>query len=267
MKTKLLFLFFLPMISFAQVNANFEGVVGIDFSNAACHYVDMNTTSAHMLVNYSNSCGTVVVTESSADPNLGYITTLDPNTANGPAGFSDGDYFGVANASSVASQLGAAPPEGTQAFLMEDTDGTVAMIFDKVFLEGTVNPQVSLQYILDDTGWELEDFLKITVEISGCSTNQITLLDTTGSDIDALGIENSWNTLSADLSGYVGVGCAAQLIIEFSSNSASEELGIDNIIFTKGTTVEPALSNETFNLDNAFTVFPNPSNGNITIKN
>lgn len=265
MKTKLLLFTFLVSITlFAQVGNGFENVSGAAFTatGGACQYFDFNTTTEHTLVNYNAPCGLIYVSEPSSGVTLGYSITLDPTSPNGPAGFSDGDFFGVGTSAFFSNEIGFVPPEGSQAFFMEDPDGYITMTFDLVDLAGATNPQFSMQYILEGTSWEVpNDFLKITIKITDCGTSTVTVIDTSGLDIDNLGIEDTWNTLNADLSSFVG--CKAQLVIEFSSNSAAEELGLDAILFTGGNT----LSIPSFDLNNAISVFPNPSNGYITIKN
>ena len=259
-KKLLLFTFLLPAILFAQTGNGFEGPTGITFDGGVCRYYDTDNVTVHELENYSAPCGTIVVKEDSSGSTLGYSIVLDPTTLNGPAGFTDGDAFGVASAAHFINDLFPVI-EGSQGFFIEDTDGTITMSFDFVDLAGTTNPQFSMQYVLESTSWEIEDFLKITIQFTDCANPALTLIDSSGLDIDDLGIEGSWNTLNADLSSYTA--CKAQLVIEFSSNSAAEELGLDAISFTAGMT----LSNSNFDLDNSISVYPNPSNGIVTIKN
>ncbi|MFK5880478.1 MAG: T9SS type A sorting domain-containing protein [Flavobacteriaceae bacterium] len=261
MKTKLLLFFFLPSMMAAQITQKFENVPGITFNGDVCRYFDSNMVSAHILENYNAECGIVYVTEPSTASTLGYTISLDPTTPNGPTGFSDGDKFGVATTTSFIDGIGLPPAEGAQAFYMQDVDGTVLMTFDVVDLAATTNPHFNMKYILAATGWEANDFIKITLEFTDCASSTMTLLDTTGQDIDTLGIEDSWNYLSADLTSRVG--CKAQLLVAFSSNAAAEEFGLDDIFFSAGMT----LSTTTFNLNESMTVYPNPSNGFITIKN
>ena len=264
MKTKLLFFTLLTTcIVYAQVGNGFENVPGVTFNavGGSCQYFDFNTSTIHTLANYNAPCGLIYVTEPSSGSTLGYSITLDPTAPNGPSGFSDGDFFGVGTSVFFTTEINLAPPEGSQAFFMEDPDGNITMTFDPVDLSGTTNPQFIMQYILEATSWELEDFLKITIQFANCASSTLTLIDTTGSDIDDLNIEDVWNTLSADLTAYVG--CSAQLIIEFSSNSAAEELGLDAISFSAGMT----LSTSNLMLEEAFAIYPNPSNGLVTIKN
>ncbi|WP_040280435.1 T9SS type A sorting domain-containing protein [Psychroserpens damuponensis] len=260
-KQLLLFTFLVSAMTYAQVGNGFENLTGITFDGGVCRYYDADNTTTHELQNYTAPCGVIFVKEDSSGSTLGYSIVLDPSTPNGPNGFTDGDAFGVASSIHLINDFDISAPEGSQAFVMEDPDGTVTMSFDVVDLGGTGNPQFSMQYLLESTSWEASDFLKITIEFTDCASPTLTLLDTSGFDINNLGIEDTWNTLSADLTAYVD--CNAQLIIEFSSNSAAEELGLDAIAFSSGMT----LSNENLNVNEATSVVPNPSNGMVTIKN
>jgi len=220
----------------AQVNQGFEGITAQNIQQANCLYVDPDASSTHIIQNYTAPCGLITVLSPGGGTTLGFENVFSAN-GNGTDGFSDGDAIGVANNTSLEFHLGntAIPtvvaPEGNQAFIMEDIDGAVAMNFGFVDLSGTTNPMVSLQYFLSITTWEPEDFLNIHVEITGCgAATSVSLLNISGTAMD--NVEGSWNTLNANLTPYVG--CIAQLILEYSANASSEELGIDNIIFTEG---------------------------------
>ena len=181
---------------------------------------------------------------------MGFATQFTPSrTGTSAVGLTDGDAFGVAGNTQIQSELEVDAPEGNQAFLMEDTDGWVTMFFDYVDLTGTTSPMVSLKYFVGETGYESgnggNDRFFVGVLIDNCAqATTVTLIDTDGGGSGGGGgldmddginavIEDAWTTLSANLSPYVG--CRAQLIIEFDSNSSSEELGIDDIAFTEGT--------------------------------
>ncbi|MGS2725435.1 T9SS type A sorting domain-containing protein [Psychroserpens sp. BH13MA-6] len=264
MKSKLLLLLLLlPVTMLSQVGNGFENTPGVNFSavGGSCQYFDFETATAHTLANYNAPCGLIYVTESSNGATLGYAIELDPTSPNGPSGFSDGDFFGVGTSAFFTTEIAVAPPEGSQAFFMEDPDGDITMTFDLVDLAGASNPQFSMQYILEETSWELEDFFRVQIVFTDCASSTLTLIDTFGSDIDDLAIEDTWNMLTADLSSYVG--CKAQLVIEFSSNSAAEELGLDAISFSSGVT----LSTPTSNLTNLIEVYANPTNGSLHISN
>ncbi len=66
---------------------------------------------------------------------------------------------------------------------------------------------------------------------------EVDLLNTTGQDIDNLGIEDQWITYTLDLDGYD----SAELHVSLASNSGSETLYIDNISFSQGNSPMAAL--------------------------
>jgi len=222
----------------AQVSQGFENVTGrdLDGGTPACLYIDPDFTNTHTLANFNADCGLIIVQENSSGSNLGYKNIFSQDNSNLPGdapGFSDGDAFGVINAAGLTGQFGISAIQGTQAFIMEDPDGQIRKEFDFVDLSGTTNPTVSIKYFLEGTSWELPDYLYVHVDISGCGApTSVTLIDTRGLDIDDLLIEESWNTLSANLTSYIG--CTAQLVVEFSSNASTEELAIDDIQFSEG---------------------------------
>ena len=251
---------FFTSTAFSQASQGFEGITTTAncSGQVTCQYVDTELNGAmvqHFLSDYINNIVNptinIPVTQTGSGSSLGFLTEFTPSRSGLAAqdGLVEGDFFGVAGSTLISDQIGAGPPEGTQAFIMEDTDGWVTMYFDYVDLTGTTSPMMSMQYHLEATSWEVSvqpttggDRFYARIEIDNCaSATTVTLLDTDGGgsggggggDIDALGIENSWNTLSANLTTYVG--CRAQLIIEFDSDSPSEELVMDNIVFTEGT--------------------------------
>ena len=145
---------------------------------------------------------------------LGYTASYI-NT--GSVGLTDGDYFGVTD---YASTVGAYT-DGDQGYQMSDTDGIAQLTFASVSDADTVSMDIYVQ----STGWESTDY--ITVSYVGASSTT-TLLDTNGYDIDTdFGtMEGVWTTISASVSG------AGYLMVEFASNSGSEAIYMDNIVFT-----------------------------------
>jgi hypothetical protein len=98
---------------------------------------------------------------------------------------------------------------------------------DTVDLSGYVSPTVSIQVFVQETGWEEDDALRIWVAVDGGT--EIDLLNTAGSDIDDLGIEDSWRTLSETLAGYT----AATLSFELDANAIDEAAYFDNVLFAE----------------------------------
>jgi predicted extracellular nuclease len=142
----------------------------------------------------------------------------------GDVGLTDGDYVGVTDYASVVG----AYPDGSQGFEIQDADGAMRTTLDTVSLAGYTNVEVSIQYFVQETGWETspEDVLHIWVEVDGGAT--IDLIDTAGSDIDDLGIEGSWQTVTQSLAGYT----QATLHFELDSNAAAESVWFDNVLFS-----------------------------------
>ena len=143
------------------------------------------------------------------------------STGKSQAGLTDGDFVGVTSYTGGGSPGGFT--DGVQGYQLSDTDGIMVLTLSAV--EGA--DSVSLDFWLNSTGYETSapnvDYLSIT---AGGEAG----IDTTGSDIDDLGIEGAWTTLT-----WTGL-TDSEVVIIFSSNSGSETLMIDNVIW-EGTAV------------------------------
>ena len=180
-------------------------------------------------VDLENAIGDDITIVDSTDASAGLLG-FDATWVNtrGDAGLSDGDFVGVTDFTGTVGSF----TDGTQGYQISDPDGLYRLSFDAVDLTDVGAVTVSLDYFLQETGWETSDLLKIFV-VTDQGTQ--TLLDTAGQDIDDLGIEGAWNTLSVDLGADI---TSAQLVVEFDSNSASEAVYLDNIAIAD--TVAPA---------------------------
>ncbi|MFG0328353.1 MAG: PEP-CTERM sorting domain-containing protein [Phycisphaerales bacterium] len=138
------------------------------------------------------------------------------NTRN-DVGLTDGDFVGVTDFTGTVGSY----TNGSQGFQMQDADGAMEMTTDSFAIDAVFST-LAVDIYIRETGWEAEDLVKVTVF---ADNTELTLLDTTGSDIDDLGIEGSWMTLTIDLSAYTN----AAAVFRLDSNSSSEELYIDNI--------------------------------------
>ncbi len=146
------------------------------------------------------------------------------NTRN-DVGLTDGDFVGATDFTGTVGSF----TDGTQGFQMSDADGTMRTSFDTVAVPAgaprtLVEWSVCLDLFVQETGWESDDRIRIWVVAGG---NEIDLLNTTGSDIDDLGIEGGWDTLTLDLTGFL----EATLHVELESNAATEAIFLDNIVF------------------------------------
>lgn len=136
-------------------------------------------------------------------------------------GLSDGDFVGTTDFTGTVGAF----TDGLQGFQIQDADGLMTTTFDEVNLAGYENLMLCLDYFVQSTGWESDDVLRIWVTVDG--TTDIDLVNTAGSDIDDLDIEDRWITSSLSLDGYA----TAQLHVELDSNSGSESVYFDNILF------------------------------------
>lgn len=135
-------------------------------------------------------------------------------------GLTDGDFVGVTNYSGTVGNY----TDGTQGFQFSDPDGRLILTLDTVNISQNPSAFLSMDYFLNETGWETNDSIKIWVDTN---TGPLVLIDSIGTDIDSLNIEGAWTTLTAELSGRGW----ATLKIELDSNSSVESLFIDNIKF------------------------------------
>ena len=76
------------------------------------------------------------------------------------------------------------------------------------------------------TGWEADDAIVIDIVVDGGVV--VSILDTTGQDIDDLGIEGLWLNWLQDLTGYT----EATLRVSLDSNAGTEAMFMDNVVFS-----------------------------------
>ena len=139
------------------------------------------------------------------------------NTRN-DVGLTDGDYVGVTNYTGTVGSF----PDGSNGFQQSDCDGAMETTIETFSYCSSLD-SLTVDYYVKETGWESDDEIRIWVVVDGGT--EIDILNTSGSDIDDLGIEGSWITGKVDLSGYTEV----TLKLYLDSNSSNEALYFDNI--------------------------------------
>ena len=142
---------------------------------------------------------------------------------------------------------------------ISDADGAMRTTLDTVDLTGYANVSVSIQYFVQSTGWEASDELRIWVVVDGGA--ELDLVNTAGSDIDDLGIEDTWTTATQDLTGYT----QATLHIQLDCNSSSEVVYFDDVVFSTTAVAytsfeEPGTGGEYFDTGDPGTNHPLPNN-------
>lgn len=191
-------------------------------ADAGFNYTDLDDAGAdHDLVN--NDGDQHVDSEGTAHEDNGQLG-FDASYVNsrGDVGLTDGDFVGVGN---YSGDVGAFT-SGDQGYELSDTDGQMILTFETIDTSGAGEVNVSLDVFLADTGWEEGDVAQVGIDTDGDGVIDIALLDTTGQDIDDLGIEGAWMSLSTTLDADVD---EATLIVSLDSNSSSEYLYLDTV--------------------------------------
>lgn len=206
-----------------------------------------DATIPHDLVNNTNE---PLVDYSIVNTELGFNARYEPYDNPG-IGLTDGDLVGV---TAVPPNSAAPFPEGQQGYEISDVDGNFILEFEPVLIS---SPTISIDYFISETGYEGDgtvntsgsDRLRIYVKDLG-DNFEYDLLDTTGNDINDLGIEGAWNTLSFSIEDSPDIN--VELIIEVRTNSGSEAIFFDNVV------IEGFLANQGFDSDD-FNFYPNPA--------
>ncbi|MEO0788158.1 MAG: T9SS type A sorting domain-containing protein [Bacteroidota bacterium] len=175
---------------------------------------------------------------------LGCQVTFEPTrTGSSAVGLTDGDVFGVTDigqsidGGTLSIDYATQPPPfgGTKVYTAEDSDGLTIIRFNAVDLTGTVDARFSMNYIINSTTWETSDgaadHIRIYLDIDD-GQEEIDLFIPAPGQVPTSEV---WEQLFFSFANYEG--SIVRLIIEFDTNSASEEVAFDNINFTQGTII------------------------------
>ncbi len=193
---------------------------------------------------------------------LGFNASYVPYDSPG-VGLTDGDEVGITD----IAPTGDDPfPDGDQGYQISDVDGNFILEFDS-FGSTSTGPSMSIDYFISETGYEGDgtinesgsDRLRIYVRHLEENTEH-DIINTTGNNINDLGIEGQWINGSVELpSFYDFPSLTFQLVIEVRCNSSSEAFFFDNVFFSG------SLGNGETN-QNPFSIYPNPaSKGYVSI--
>ena len=251
-KITLIALLLVCAISMAQIETvSFEEpeVFGGDYTDTG------DPNEPHVLVNNSNQ-PLLNYTYNGGD--LGFTARYEPYNTPGD-GLTDGDEVGVTD----SNPSGDNPfPDGSQGYQISDVDGNFILEFDPIISTST-SPMMSIDYFIAETGFEGDgtvnesgsDRLRIYVRHLEENT-EYDILDTTGNDINDLGIEGSWNTGFVELPPFVNSPQTFQMIIEVRCNSGAEAFYFDKLQFSGQLAIGDTDKN-------SFTIFPNPASEDI----
>ncbi|MEL6812611.1 MAG: choice-of-anchor I family protein [Bacteroidota bacterium] len=190
-------------------------------------YTDLgDATMAHDLV---NNTGEPLVDFTSTGGEIGFDASYVPYDTPG-VGLTDGDFVGVTDFTGDVT----AYTDGVQGYQLSDVDGNMIVEFDIVDFAGFINNSVSIDYFVNGTGYEGDgtlnesgsDRMRIYVRDLTNAT-EINILNTEGSDINDLMIEDSWITGTVSVPDNI----TAQLVVEVRTNAGSEALYLDNVLF------------------------------------
>jgi hypothetical protein len=178
-----------------------------------------DATQDHAL---SNNAGQPIINFTSTGGEMGYQASYVA-TRSGEPGLTDGDNVGI-----YSSNFQFAPADGftdgNQGYVVSDPDGKFVLTFDAVDLGAFNSAKLFLDIFVNETGYEADDMVRVYVIADG---QEIDILNTSGQDIDDLGIEGVWMTKELDLTDKGTV----TLVIELDANGGPEEIFIDNIKF------------------------------------
>ena len=217
-------------------------------------YTDTGDASvAHDLVNNPNEA---LVDHMASGNEIGFNARYVPYDTPG-IGLTDGDDVGVI---ADPPNNGDPFPHGDNGYMISDVDGNFIVEFDPILLS---SPTISIDFFISETGYEGDgtinasgsDRLRIYVKDVSNSI-EYDLLDTTGNDINNLGIEGAWITATTTIPNSPNI--TIQLIIEARNNSGAEAFYFDNLNFDGILGIE-SINNTTFK------VYPNPSRNKIHI--
>ncbi len=212
---------------------------------------------AHDLV---NNTGEPLVDFTSTGKEIGFNARYEPYDTPG-VGLTDGDAVGVTDDPPTGSDP---YTNGVQGYHISDVDGNFILEFDPI-VSYSDGPSFSIDYFVTETGYEGDgtvnesgsDRLRIYV-IDFEDNSEYDIIDTTGNDINDLGIEGQWINGFVELPGFVFGGRTFQLVIEVRCNSSAEAFFFDNVIYNGILDV-----NENKNM--TFSLFPNPATTGFVI--
>lgn len=214
-------------------------------------YTDLgNPNEIHDLL---NNTGEPRVDFISNGGELGFDATYKPYDTPGD-GLADGDEVGVTISGPTGNN---SFPDGDQGYKISDVDGNFILKFDPIISTSTA-PGMTINYFISETGYEGDGTVnesgsdRLRIYVNHLEENEeYDIINTTGSDINELGIEGTWNVGFIELPPYISKPNTFQLVIEVRCNSGAEAFFFDAIHFNG------LLGSDILN-ENPFTLYPNP---------
>ena len=213
-----------------------------------------DTGDPNLAHDLENNSGEPLVDFAANGQILGFNALYTPYDTPG-TGLTDGDEVGVTDDPPSASDP---YTNGVQGYQISDVDGNFILEFDPLVSHSDA-PSFSIDYFITETGYEGDGTLnesgsdRLRIYVIDFEENiEYDIINTTGNDINDLGIEGQWINGFVELPGIVTGGRTFQLIIEVRCNSAAEAFFFDNVFFSGILDVRE--NNNTF-----FSLLPNPA--------
>ncbi len=194
---------------------------------AGAQYVD--TGDANVAHDLLNNAGESMVDFTTVGNEIGFDATYTPYDTP-DVGLTDGDFVGASTFTGDVT----AYTDGLQGYQLSDIDGNMILTFDPVDFTGFENNTVSIDYFVNGTGYEGDGTLnesgsdRMRIYVRDLTNNtEIDILNTEGSDINDLMIEDTWITGTASVPNDAMV----QVVVEVRTNSGSETLYLDKLLF------------------------------------
>ena len=189
------------------------------FTNGAKYYDTGNQSLSRYLWNNANEPD--IAHNQTTGAEMGFTLYY---TSTGGVGLTDGDYFGTANYTGTVGNY----TDGTQGYQMGDVDGMATLTLDDV----TADSMTFDLYVQggSSNSYENSDYLVVKFVGSSSTLELVNVTGATGSSNNG-GFANYmgvWTSFSSNISS-LGQG---NLVIDFTSNSQSESVYMDNVIFT-----------------------------------
>jgi len=189
------------------------------FTNGAKYYDTGNQSLSRYLWNNANEPD--IAHNQTTGAEMGFTLYY---TSTGGVGLTDGDYFGTANYTGTVGNY----TDGTQGYQMGDVDGMATLTLDDV----TADSMTFDLYVQggSSNSYENSDYLVVKFVGSSSTLELVNVTGATGSSNNG-GFANYmgvWTSFSSNISS-LGQG---NLVIEFTSNSQTESVYLDNVIFT-----------------------------------
>ena len=218
------------VIGGSWANAGNTGTYSTDYVSGAHGNAELGFRTFYQSCGDTMLSGVACANEQGNTANLGVISIYNTGPSNAHATPPDYNAWGGARNGGTFGAGSHKLPHGTQCYMMENTDGFVWVQLDTVSIEKMLNPVASIWVLLDTTGYEESDAIRVWVNTRDCGTVDLLggMLDDEAHPVGADGNrvqESVWTRHAVPLAGCgtVTVNFGAQ------SDNGKEEIWFDMV--------------------------------------